>query len=293
MTTRLFWLAVEWLSLLLDEREREVVRGDLAECGSSPSRALREVVELVIRRQAAAWLDWRPWFTLASVVIPIGFLLSHASRWWGVHAAIELKNYWVLWDFSYLAYPGYRNDVIRMAMWIVGAWLALIGWSWTSGFVVGRLSGRAIWLTIGLFAVFIFAATLGTITTATRSPNPSLQYHLVFVVFPRLVRTFLVLLPMALGAHRGSQRVHLRLAPALLGVCLLAGVTFLISQGLERSVVFGRGLVPPDTGPDGFFFSADDPRPWWPLSFLMMWPAAFVVADAASERWRDRIAAAR
>jgi len=96
MTKRFSWLAVEWVSRLLDEREREIVRGDLAECGSSPARALREMVELVLRRQAAAWLDWRPWFALASVVIPLGFLLSHASRWWAMHTAIDLSNYWVL-----------------------------------------------------------------------------------------------------------------------------------------------------------------------------------------------------
>ena len=90
---------------------------------------------------------------------------------------------------------------------------------------------------VALFAFFVFAATFGTITTATRSPNPSLQYHLVFVVFPRLVRTFLVLVPMALGAHRGSQRVPLPLASTLLGVVLLAGVTFLVAQGLDP----GRG----------------------------------------------------
>src|SRR5687767_3715641 len=136
MMTRVCWSLVELVSRLLDRPERDVVLGDLAECGASASRTLREVLGLVLRRQAAAWLDWRPCFTLASVVIPIGLLLSHASRWWGITSAINLANYWVLWDFSYLSYPGYRNDVIRMAVWIGGAWLTLIGWSWTSGFVV-------------------------------------------------------------------------------------------------------------------------------------------------------------
>jgi hypothetical protein len=111
----------------------------------------------------------------------------------------------VLWDFSYLSYPGYRNDVIRMAVWLGAAWLALIGWSWTSGFVVGRLSRRTLWLTVALFALVIFAATLGTVTGAQRAPNPSLKYHLTFVVFPRFMRTFLVIAPMMWGAYRGSR----------------------------------------------------------------------------------------
>ena len=296
MMTRLCWSLVELVSRLLDQPERDVVRGDLAECGARAGRALREVLGLVVRRQATAWFDWRPWFTLASIVIPIGFLLSHASRWWGVHHAINLANYWVLWDVSYLAYPGYRNDVIRMAVWTGAAWLALAGWSWTTGFVVGRVSRRTLWLTVSLFALVIFAATLGTVTTAQRSPNPSLKYHLIFVVFPRLLRTFLVMLPMVWGAYRGSRGSRGAappFGPTLLGVLLLAGASFLISQGLENSVVFGRGLIPQDAGPDGFVMSADDPRPWWPLSAVMMWPAIYVLAISMQERWRGRAIVAR
>jgi hypothetical protein len=288
MMTRVCWSLVELVSRLLEPLEREVVRGDLAECGVPAGRALREVLGLVVRRQAAAWSDWRPWFALAGIVIPIGFLLSHASRWWGIHHAINFANYWVLWDFSYLAYPGYRSDVIRMAVWTAAAWLALAGWSWTTGFAVGRLSRRTLWLTVLLFALVIFVATLGTVSSPQRSSNPSLKYHLVFVVFPRLLRTFLVILPMVWGAYRGSRGAAPSFGPTLLGVFLLATVSFLTSQGLERSVVFGRGLVPQDVGPDGFVMSADDPRPWWPLSVVMMWPAAYVLAISMQQRWRGR-----
>jgi hypothetical protein len=283
MMTRVCWSLVELVSRLLDPPEREVVRG-----GAPAARALCEVLGLVVRRQAAAWSDWRPWFALAGIVIPIGFLLSHASRWWGIHHAINFANYWVLWDFSYLAYPGYRNDVIRMAVWTAAAWLALAGWSWTTGFAVGRVSRRTLWLTVLLFALVIFVATLGTVSSPQRSPNPSLKYHLVFVVFPRLLRTFLVMLPMVWGAYRGSRGTVPSFGPTLVGVLLLAGASFLISQGLENSVVFGRGLVPQDAGPDGFVMSADDPRPWWPLSVVMMWPALYVLAISMQQRWRGR-----
>jgi hypothetical protein len=288
MTTRVSWWLVDVVSRLLDDREREVVRGDLAECSCHASRALREVFGLVLRRQAALWVDWRPWLTVAGVVIPIGLLLSHASRWWGVTSGINAANYWVLWDFSYLAYPGWRNDVIRIAVWTGAAWIALAGWSWTSGFVLGRISRRTMWLSVTLFAVIVFAGTWGTVTTAQRSPNPSLQYHVVFLVFPRVVRTFLVMVPLVWGAYRGSRNSSLPLIPTVLGVLVLASASFLVSQGLENAVVFGRGLVPSDPGPDGFVVSADDPRPWWPLSVVMMWPAGYVLLAASRERWRGR-----
>jgi hypothetical protein len=288
MTSRTCWWLADLVSRLLDEPERDVVRGDLAECGAGACRTLHEVFGLVLRRQAANWVDWRPWFALLGAVLPIGLLLSHASRWWGVTAGNDLANYWVLWDFSYLAYPGWRNDVIRMAVWVGGAWVTLVGWSWTTGFVVGRLSRRTRWLVASIFVLVIVAGTWGTVTTAQRAANPSLQYHLVFVVFPRLVRTFLVILPMLLGASRGSKDVSLPLFPTVLGLCLLAATTLMISQSLENALVFGRGSIPEDPGPDGFVVSADDPRPWWPLSVVMLWPAAYVLAATILEHRRSR-----
>jgi len=115
-----------------------------------------------------------------------------------------------------------------------------------------------------------------------------MQYHVVFVVFPRLVRTFLVMLPAVWGAYRGSRNPSLPLIRTLLGVLVLASATFMVSQGLENAVVFGRGLVPPDPGPDGVVISADDPRPWWPLSFVMLWPAAYILATTCWQRRREK-----
>ena len=167
--------------------------------------ALREVVGLVVRRQAVLWCDWRPWFMLASVVIPIGLLLSYATRSWGVTSGTYISIYWRFWDFSYLAVPGWRRDVIDVAVRIGSECLALVGWSWTCGFVLGRVSRRTVWLTVLMFAVVVFFGTMGTVIAGQPPENPSLQYHVVFVVLPRFFRTFLVVLPAAWGAYRGSQ----------------------------------------------------------------------------------------
>ncbi len=104
--TRIAWWMVESLSRLLDDDEREVVRGDLAECGTSAAHALREVIGLVIRRQAVLWCDWRPWFVMASVVIPIGLLLSYASRSWGVTSATRHLDLLALLGFLVPRSPG-------------------------------------------------------------------------------------------------------------------------------------------------------------------------------------------
>jgi len=285
--TRIAWWMVESLSRLLDDGEREVVRGDLAECGTRAAHALREVVGLVIRRQAVMWCDWRPWFVMVSVVVPIGLLLSYASRSWGVTSAHDISIYWRFWDFSYLAVPGWRRDVIDVAVRIGSGCLALVGWSWTCGFVLGRFSRRTVWLTGLMFAVVVFFGTLGTTIAGQPPENPSLRYHVVFVVLPRFFRTFLVVLPLAWGAYHGSKASSPRLGRTLLGVAVLAGATFVVSQGLERSLVFG-GLVPADPGPDGFLISADDPRPLWFLSLVMMWPAAYILAEASRERGTRR-----
>ena len=39
----------------LEPREREIVLGDLAECGSSGAGALFDVLDLVVRRQLLIW----------------------------------------------------------------------------------------------------------------------------------------------------------------------------------------------------------------------------------------------
>jgi hypothetical protein len=285
----MWWSLANLLSALLDERERDVVRGDLEESGASGAQALLEIAGLGLRRQAAAWLDWRPWLMLVGVVVPIGVLLSHAAHWWGVTTALNVANYWSLWDFAYLGYPGWRLDLMRVIGGTSTAWLALIGWSWTSGFVLGRFSRRTFWVTLALLGLAVFAGTLGAVSIAQlRATMPSVQHHVVFIVGPRLLRTFLVMLPAVLGALRGARSSPLPLVPTVLFVVLLAVVTSRVSRGLEGSVVFGRGMIPPDPGLDGYVVSDDDPRPWWPLSLFMLWPAAYILATSSSQRWRRK-----
>jgi hypothetical protein len=288
--TQIAWWMVESLSRLLDDAEREIVRGDLAECGASARQALREVSGLVVRRQIALWVGWKPWLALLTVTVPIGVLLSHASRSSGEAAAEGILLYGRLWDFSYLANPGWRADLISFAVGTAAAWLALIGWSWTSGFVLARLSRPTAWLTVTMLCVVVVMGTWGTNTIAHlhRDHGFSLQHHTTFVVFPRLLRMFLVIVPVVWGASLDIRHRQLRLMPTVLGVLLLASVTLSASRGLESSMSFGRGVLPADKGPDGFVVSDDDPRPLWFLSLVMMWPAVYILTEASRERGMHR-----
>ena len=63
---------------LLDPVEREVVEGDFLELGVPRVRAIGEVMGLLARRQAAVWLDWRPWIVLAAIVAPFASSITCA-----------------------------------------------------------------------------------------------------------------------------------------------------------------------------------------------------------------------
>jgi hypothetical protein len=280
--TRIGWTLADLATQLLEPHERDVVRGDLAECGASGWRTLREVLGLVLRRQAALWTEWGPWTAVIAIVLPIGLILSHATRWWADAHALDVLIYWRLWNFEYLDFPGWRRNIELLTWWATVSGIALAGWSWTSGYMVASLSRRTRWLTFGLFATIVFLGTLGTVTVA-RTNATAFAGHFLGVVLPRLVRFLLVLLPALWGMH-SSRRASSRGMLALGCVSLIA-LTLLVAPGLELSMTLGRGVYPSDAiiGPDKTAGTADDQRPLWPISLVMLWPTAAILS---STLWR-------
>jgi hypothetical protein len=55
------------LARALEPVEREVVLGDLAESSGTNCSAIRDLLGLIIRRQAGLWSVWRPWIALLGV----------------------------------------------------------------------------------------------------------------------------------------------------------------------------------------------------------------------------------
>jgi hypothetical protein len=278
------WRLVDFLCRLLERDDRDAVCGDLAESRMSAGRALREVAGLLLRRHAALWLEWHPWAALVTIAIPLGFLLSVTSRFFADGTAFHVSLYSRTGDWAYLAVPGWRRDVIASATMATVMWLALAAWSWTAGFALNRIARRTWWIVSAVFALMVVFGTVTSTTTGAQG-YPSAHFRPVGLYLTGVMRMLVVLLPALYGidAARDARRhPWSNVAMAAAAVAL----TVLSAKALEGSLTFGWGLVRPQPGPDGVFGTADDLRPLWWASVVMTWPAAFVLMNTVSNRFR-------
>jgi GNAT superfamily N-acetyltransferase len=262
------WRAGDLLSQLLERDERDTVLGDLVEARASGMRALIEIAGLVTRRQAELWLEWRPWFALITIAVPLGFLLSVASRGFADGVAHDARLYARTAEWAYFAVPGWRRDVIAAALVSAGRLFALAGWSWTTGYVLARISRRAWWAVTLLFGTIVVTATLPSTTTGSAG-YPAAHFLPVGLFFTGVVRVALVLWPAWLGLTRGRVHGVPRVSAAVITVVVPA-LTIVMARSLEWSLIYGWGLVLPQPGLDGVHGTADDLRPLWWISFVMI-----------------------
>ncbi len=157
---RIAWWLVEVAARSLEAGEREAVSGDFLESGETGGQALRDVLGLVVRRQAELWKDWRPWLVLLGLVVPLGVLLSLVSRMTADSSSIYAWMYLNNWTWTYLSNAGARADLIRYGAGVSLNYLALVCWSWTGGFVLGFWSRRTIAVNVSLFGVTLLLAEL-------------------------------------------------------------------------------------------------------------------------------------
>jgi hypothetical protein len=201
---------------------------------------------------ASYWCDWRPWLAVLGLAAPLGFLLSHAARWWADSSAIYLVMYIDGWTSGYLASPGARRDLFVEMTTVLVHSVTLVGWSWTGGAVLSSLSRRVLGLTATLFVAVVLAGTAGTITTARAFGGNAGVFAVPFYgfVLPWLFKTALVLLPAWLRMRRGLRPVPLQLPPAILVATAVTSLTLWTGRGLQASLIFGRGTMP-NPGLDG------------------------------------------
>jgi hypothetical protein len=294
---RISWCSVDVLCHLLDADERDAVRGDLMESDASAGRALSDVLGLIVRRQAALWMDWRPWLAVVGVAAAVGALLSIVSRWWADGSAIYSFLYVNNWTWAYLDSPGARRDLAHHSVGFLLKCVTLICWSWTSGFVLGSLSRRTVWINGALFCLVLFGGTLGSTTSARNSFN-SPVFSLTFynVLFPLILRMVLVVLPALWGMRTGLREGILPMPRTIMWAIAVATTTALTAPALQSSFVFGWSqgwldsspLLGP--GPDGVLVTTDDVRNWQLqlLPLIMIWPAAYMLVTSTQSRWRSR-----
>ena len=197
--TGINWFLVEVASQLLERDERETVLGDMVEAGEGDWHGLLGVLGLIIRRQVGLWKTWRPWFAAFGLALPCSFLLM------GFSVSIS-------WTYRHLmdAKVFQANELassLRLLPLICHV-LLLIGCSWTSGFVVGSMSRRTLWVSIA----------------ATCSPCLFCLARFRIESLSRLC-LLLFLLPAIVGVCQGLRRARIQLAQATV---LAAAVTVLM-----------------------------------------------------------------
>jgi hypothetical protein len=203
--TGINWSLVEVASQLLERDEREAVLGDMVEAGESAWHGLLDVLGLIIRRQVGLWKSWRPWFAAFGLALPCSFLLMgfSVSISWTYQHLMDAKAFQANGLASSLRLPTLICHV-----------LLLIGCSWTSGFVVGSMSRRTLWVSIA----------------ATCSPCLFCLSRFRIESLSRLCLLFF-LLPAILGVRQGLRRTRIKLAPANVLAVAITGLMILTWSG--------------------------------------------------------------
>jgi hypothetical protein len=270
--TRICWGLIDKVSRILDPNERDAVLGDFAETDKTGGEALLDLVGLVVRRQIGYWKEWQPWVALLGVVAPMGVLVGLACRWWAEGSADILYLYVNGWTSAYLESPGGRLDLAHNLEGILFAYLALVCWSWTSGFVIGSLSRRTVGVNGALFAFLLFGEAL--LIPQHHNPYDPLVWSLTFysVVYPLLLRAVLILVPVLWGMRKALRLATVPPLQTILAGVAIAFITGLAAQPLAFSVMGGWLHL----------------HAAWQLRLVplvVVWPTVFMVATA---KWLRR-----
>jgi hypothetical protein len=298
---RICWRLADLLSEALEPMERDAVLGDLTECHESGPEALRDVLGVVTRRQAALLSDWRLWVALVGLIGPVSMLLSIASRGVVRIGSVYSWLYFNNWDWGLLRTRGFWYVLSESARFLAWRYLTLACWSWSAGFVLGRILAprRALLNSVLFCLMLLFGVLVGAplyftffsqeVHRALAAPgisnsNDPLSALMFYrVVFPLLVQAVLVAVPALWGMHEGVDVE--RISPALRKVVWVAGISSLIALLIQEP---------------GFVFllllkAGMRPQMWhgWPLPlhfvvqllhWVAYWPLAYWFTRALEHR---------
>lgn len=263
------WRLLGFLARALEPAERDVVLGDLAESGAGLGLAMRDLLGLIVRRQIGLWVSWRPWLAL---LVVCGLAGPELSR--------------IVFRFNNDLYKyavGYATSLTpaQEVAFLLGLAAALTVWSWTCGFVLGSLSGRAVWLTWSVFYFVVLDSAWVRFVLAGNIVLRNPRTHATVLDSPQGILRLLMVttLPLSIAAV-------LFLAPALFGVSVGVRSRMLPVRHtyLIGSVNIALALLA--TWATGWYDPAHLPALWpgvpWPmrlLPFLLVSsPAAYLLA---------------
>jgi hypothetical protein len=263
-----FWRClIDFVSRGLEPAEREAVLGDLAELTASGAGKLRDVLGLVVRRQAALWWDWRPWVVVTALVAQIGQMLAINAAALGLYA--HDLYFWIVRNRA--IDPGFlrvNNLPLQHHLPLAGLRSFLLAsWAWGSGFTLASLSRRTTWANSTLFC---FALLL---------PFQVFLAAFHMLIFSLVTLAAFVIAPSAWGIVRGHRAAERRGLLAIIWGSLYIAASA-IQIGLERGqVVFWSGTwlgpLPLDWGPPAMFV------------FYAHWPVFYAIAVLYWRRWRS------
>ena len=195
------WPCIERISALLEPAERQSVLGDIEERGPN-TRALLDLIGLVLLRQLQGLRAWRTWLVFAAMLLPL-FWLTTVPTSMGTFAR---------------RYPWSSPDHVTIG--------ALMGWAailtfilaWSTGYALGAVARHRAGSVLCLAAIFAMWVS-----------RPPMQDALWFL--------FLVLLPSAHGILWGLRGIQLRARLAIVVAILSA-----LSAGLSLPAAAGGSL---------------------------------------------------
>lgn len=258
------------LACCLEPAERDMVLGDIAESGEGIGAAMRDLLGLIVRRQASLWTFWRPWLALFGVSCLAGVPLSRIAFGLNVELGQQLMAYHKYGVHFETGLTAHQD--LAFLLCLVGA---LVVWSWTCEFVLGALSGRAVWLTWSVFYLVVLNSAWARFVLAgniiLRDPRP---LRLVLVTtLPLSIAALLFSFPALFGAFVGGRRRVLLMRHAYLLASVVTIFTILTTwtSGWYESAheVWSGGVWP------------GVPWPMRLLPFLLVsWPTAYLFATS-------------
>jgi hypothetical protein len=267
---------IDALAEMLDPDEREAVLGDISESQQKNGKAIRELLGLIARREAALWRTPRPWLMLVAMVAPIAVALNLAAIRLAEGTAIYSYIYIDNWTWGQLASPGARADLVHLCVAYLFDYVSLAGFAWAAGLSIGRLSGRAVrgmsaWLYLSVVVVALVPRS-HWVGNASVFEAPFYQF-----VLPVIVGALCLVVPSLSGLHQGRRLSGQRPAAGMV-MLVTAQVALVARAAASQYSALRIGTIPPGAVP---FLVLLGVVPFVALA----WPVVYAAVIVARQRW--------